>query len=134
MYDKGSNMIHTIRQVINNDNLFKQIVRGINKDFYHKTVSSSDIEQYFSRNSQMDLSRIFDQYLRTIRIPVLEWKKAGHQISFRWTNCINGFNMPVKLKNGTWLSPTTQWKIIPMSKAGTAIDVDRNFYIETKKV
>lgn len=134
MYDKGSNMIHTIRQVINNDNLFKQILRGLNKDFYHKTVSSSDIEQYFSRKSQIDLSRIFDQYLRTVRIPILEWKKDGHQISYRWTNCINGFNMPVKLKNRTWLHPVTKWKIIPMSKAGTAIEVDRNFYIQTKKV
>ena len=134
MYDKGSNMIHTIRQVINNDNLFKQILRGLNKDFYHKTVSSSDIEQYFSQKSQMDLSRIFDQYLRTIYIPVLQWKRSGSQYLYRWANCVKGFNMQVKLRNGTWLNPTTQWKNIPVSRAGSAIEVDRNFYIETKKV
>ena len=134
MYDKGSIMIHTIRQVINNDNLFKQILRGLNKDFYHKTVSSSDIEQYFSQKSQMDLSRIFDQYLRTIYIPVLQWKRSGSQYLYRWANCVKGFNMQVKLRNGTWLNPTTQWKNIPVSRAGSAIEVDRNFYIETKKV
>jgi len=134
MYDKGSNMIHTIRQVINNDILFKQILRGLNKDFYHKTVSSSDIEQYFSQKSQMDLSRIFDQYLRTIKIPVLEWKRSGTQYLYRWGNCVNGFNMPVKLKNGSWLKPATQWKNIPVTRAGSAIEVDRNFYIQTKKV
>lgn len=134
MYDKGSNLIHTIRQVINNDRLFKQILTGLNKDFYHKTVSSSEIEQYFSRRSKIDLSRIFDQYLRTTKIPVLEWKRSGTQIIFRWTNCINGFNMPVKLKNGTWLNPVTQWKNRPAAKVGMTIDVDRNFYIETKKV
>jgi len=134
MYDKGSNMIHTLRQVINNDNLFKQILRGLNKDFYHKTVSSSDIEQYFSQKSQMDLSRIFDQYLRTIYIPVLQWKRSGSQYLYRWANCVKGFNMQVKLRNGTWLNPTTQWKNIPVSRAGSAIEVDRNFYIETKKV
>ena len=127
-------MIHTIRQVINNDNLFKQILRGLNKDFYHKTVSSSDIEQYFSLKSQMDLSRIFDQYLRTIYIPVLQWKRSGSQYLYRWANCVKGFNMQVKLRNGTWLNPTTQWKNIPVSRAGSAIEVDRNFYIETKKV
>ena len=134
MYDKGSNMIHTIRQVINNDILFKQILRGLNKDFYHKTASSSDIEQYFSQKSQMDLSRIFDQYLRTIYIPVLQWKRSGSQYLYRWANCVKGFNMQVKLRNGTWLNPTTQWKNIPVSRAGSAIEVDRNFYIETKKV
>jgi aminopeptidase N len=134
MYDKGSNLIHTIRQVINNDNLFKLILRGINKDFYHKIVSSSEIEQYISRKSQKDLSKIFDQYLRNVRIPVLEWKKAGKEISYRWSNCVNGFNMPVKLKNGTWIYPVAQWKKVPVSKAGTTLEVDRNFYIETKKV
>jgi aminopeptidase N len=106
----------------------------MNKDFYHKTVSSSEIEQYFSRKSKIDLSRVFDQYLRTTRIPVLEWKLSGKEISYRWSNCINGFNMPVKLKNGTWLNPVAQWKNIPASKAGKVLEVDRNFYIETKKV
>jgi aminopeptidase N len=134
MYDKGSNLIHTIRQVINNDNLFKLILRGINKDFYHKIVTSSEIEQYISRKSQKDLSKIFDQYLRNARIPVLEWKKAGKEISYRWSNCVNGFNMPVKLKNGTWIYPVAQWKKVPVSKSGTTMEVDRNFYIETKKV
>jgi aminopeptidase N len=134
MYDKGSNLIHTLRQVINNDNLFKLILRGINKDFYHKIVSSSEIEQYISRKSQKDLSKIFDQYLRNVRIPVLEWKKQGKEILYRWSNCINGFNMPVKLKNGTWLYPVAQWRKVAISKAGTTIEVDRNFYIQTKKV
>jgi aminopeptidase N len=134
MYDKGSNLIHTIRQIINNDNLFKQILKGLNKDFYHKTVSSSEIEQYISWKSQKDLSKIFDQYLRKTRLPVLEWKRAGRNISYRWSDCVNGFNMPVKLKNGTWLNPVTQWKQVPISRAGTNLEVDRNFYIETKKV
>jgi aminopeptidase N len=134
MYDKGSNLIHTIRQVINNDTLFRQVLRGMNKDFYHKTVTSSEIEQYFSRRSRLDLSKIFDQYLRTTRIPVLEWKLSGKEISYHWANCINGFNMPVKLKNGTWLNPVSAWRNTPVSRAGKVIEVDRNFYIETKKV
>jgi hypothetical protein len=82
----------------------------------------------------MDLSRIFDQYLRTIKIPVLQWKRSGSQYLYRWSNCINGFNMPVKLKNGSWLNPVTHWKNIPLGRAGSAIEVDRNFYIQTKKV
>ena len=46
MYNKGTNLLHTIRQVINDDAKFKEILRGLNKEFYHKTVNSSDIENY----------------------------------------------------------------------------------------
>src|SRR5438270_7083487 len=74
MYYKGSNMIHTIRQVINNDEKFRQILRGLNKTFYHKTVTSKEVEEYISRESRKDLSKIFDQYLRTTLIPTLELK------------------------------------------------------------
>ncbi|MEO5564342.1 MAG: M1 family metallopeptidase [Chitinophagaceae bacterium] len=134
MYDKGSNLIHTIRQVINNDNLFKEILRGLNKDFYHKIVTSADIEKYITQKSKKDLSAIFGQYLRTTQIPVLEWKVAGKNISYRWSDCIARFNMPVKLKNGTRLSPTVQWKNIAMAQAGKSIVTDENFYVKIKKL
>ena len=65
MYAKGANLLHTIRQVINNDIIFKKILRGLNKDFYHKTVDSKDVENYISQKSGKDLSKIFDQYLRS---------------------------------------------------------------------
>ena len=75
MYPKGANMIHTIRQVINNDEKFRQILRGLNKDFYHQTVTASQIQNYFSEKSGIDLKSIFDQYLTTIKIPTLEYCK-----------------------------------------------------------
>ncbi|MEI9912755.1 MAG: hypothetical protein WDO71_25800 [Bacteroidota bacterium] len=100
MYAKGANLLHTIRQVINDDKKFKDILRGLNKDFYHKTITSKQVESYFSKKAGKDLSKIFDQYLRTIKIPELEYKIKGKEHSYRWTNCIAGFNMPVKSKYG----------------------------------
>lgn len=134
MYAKGSNMLHTIRQLIDNDVLFKQILRGLNKDFYHSTVSSADIEKYMIDKSGKDLSKIFDQYLRTANLPVLEWKEENSIISYRWTDCVKDFNLPVKLVNNTWLQPTTAWKTIPAKQAGKTLQVNKNFYIKVKKV
>jgi aminopeptidase N len=108
----------------------------LNKDFYHQTVTSKQVEEYFSNKSGKDLSKIFDQYLRTAQIPVLEYKIENGSVSFRWTNCIDGFNMPVRLeKTDHWLSPTTalkQMKLTDDVKDG--LQVDKNFYITVKKL
>ncbi len=136
MYYKGANLIHTIRQVIDNDSLFRKILRGLNQDFYHKTVDSKDVENYFSKKSGKDLSKIFDQYLRTIKIPVLEYKVDKNKIMYRWSNCIAGFNMPVRLQSNKWINPATEWKSLsePENSKINGLEVDKNFYITVKKV
>ena len=134
MYYKGANLIHTIRQVINDDEKFRQILRGLNKDFYHQTVTSKQVEDYFSQKSGKDLSKIFDQYLRTTQIPILELKADGDKIKFKWTNCIAGFNMSVKLTTGQWINPTTTEQKIKLEGSNFSnVDVDKNFYINVKK-
>jgi len=134
MYAKGANLIHTIRQIINDDEKFRQILRGLNKDFYHQTVTSKQVENYISQKSGKDLSKVFDQYLRTTQIPVLELKAEGDKIKFKWSNCIAGFNMPVKLTNGQWIYPTTsEQKIKSESKNFSEVEADKNFYIKTSE-
>jgi aminopeptidase N len=133
MYFKGANMLHTIRQVINDDKLFREILRGLNKDFRHQTVTTQQVEQYMSQKSGKNLSKIFDQYLRTTQIPVLELKAEEDKLKFRWTNCIEGFNMPVRLSNGQWINPTTQESKVKIEGAKfDGISVDKNFYIIVK--
>lgn len=134
MYNKGNNIIHTVRQIINNDSVFRQILLGLNKDFYHKTVDSKDVENYFSKKSGKNFSELFDQYLRTTKIPELEYKMDKSKILYRWANTIKGFNMPVKLTDNTWLYPTTNWKSIKKKGNLTkGLNVDKNFYITVKK-
>jgi aminopeptidase N len=134
MYSKGANMLHTIRQVINDDEKFRQILRGLNKDFYHQTVTSKQVEDYFSQKSGKDLSKIFDQYLRTTQVPVLQLRAEGDKVKFKWSNSIGGFNMPVKLTNGQWITPTTTEQKLKLE--GTSfknVDVDKNFYVLVDK-
>jgi aminopeptidase N len=135
MYSKGANLLHTIRQVVDNDSLFRNILKGLNKAFYHQVVTSKQVEAYIIKESGKDLTKIFDQYLREIQIPVLELKTEGGNLEYRWTNCISGFNLPVKLTNGQWIQPATSWV---KHKGGMTnlrnVSADKNFYIEVKKV
>ena len=135
MYNKGANLLHTIRQIIASDTTFRYILRGLNKDFYHKTVNTKDIEDYFSKKSGKDFSKVFDQYLRTTNIPVLEYKIKDGYFSYRWTNCVEGFNMPVKTETSEWLYPGTSWKkeVAPVG-LDMVLKVNSNFYITVKKV
>ncbi len=137
MYYKGANMLHTIRQVINNDDLFRKILRGLNATFYHQTVTTKQIENYISTQSKINFSKVFDQYLRTTQVPVLEYKLVGNQLLYRYTNCIKDFRLPVKINfNGQkWIKPTQSWQVLTISaKAISDFSADVNFYIITKKV
>jgi aminopeptidase N len=136
MYNKGASLLHTIRQVIHDDSLFRKIMRGLNQEYRHKTVDSKEVEAYISRVSGKDLSKIFDQYLRTIQIPELEYKITGTQLEYRWTHVVEGFNMPLELlgvKN-TWLYPETGWKTISLPPGITLEKYNPNFYIRLRKV
>jgi len=137
MYYKGGNLLHTIRQVINNDTTFRNILRGLNKTFYHQTVTTQQVENYISRQSGIDFSKVFDQYLRTTQIPVLEYKIDGNEIVYRWIDCVKGFNLPLKVFAGKliWLQPTTTWQTQKLTDgfAGKDFTIDRNFYIRSKK-
>lgn len=128
MYYKGANLIHTIRQVINNDKLFRSILRGLNKDFYHQTVTTRQVEQYISAKSKIDFSKVFDQYLRTTQIPKLEFRGGNPGFECRWTNCVPGFDMPVKTTTGQWIKPKTDWTSIKTDITKSVV-IDSNFYI-----
>jgi len=134
MYYKGANLLHTIRQVINDDEKFRQILRGLNENFYHQTVTSKQVEDYFIQKSGKDLNKIFEQYLRSTQIPTLRLKADDDKIKFQWTNCIAGFNMPVKLTNGQWIHPTTIEQKTKLDGSNLSnVDVDKNFYIKVVK-
>jgi aminopeptidase N len=140
MYYKGANMVHTIRQLINNDEKFRKILRGMNKTFYHQTVTSSQVEQYIAKQSGLKLEKVFDQYLRQTEIPVLEYKINQGKLSYRWANMVKGFKMPVKVSLAkdkySFISPTSKWKTTKIGEEITAQDfkADPNFYVFVKNI
>lgn len=100
MYNKGSNMIHTLRNSLNDDEKFRHFLRLLNQLYYHKIVTSKEIENSFSKVWEFDLNKFFDQYLRTTQIPVLHIKKDADnkKITIYFSNCVEGFRLPISPK------------------------------------
>ena len=139
MYDKGGNMLHTIRQLVDDDTRWRGILRGLNKTYWHQTVTGKQVEDFISRQSGLSLNKVFDQYLRTAKIPVLEYKLEGSRLSYRWSDVVPGFAMPVKATTSpgtlTWIRPTETWKTTPTRLARPEdFRVDDNFYVVARDI
>ena len=137
MYNKGGNMLHTIRQIINDDEKWRQVLRGLNKKFYHKTVTTKQIEDYMSQKSGVDLSKVFDQYLRDTRIPEFAYAIRGNKLEYKWNNAVEGFNMPIKVsinEKVKTLKPSFFWQTETLNKVNSSLKVDVNYYITSKKL
>ncbi len=136
-YYKGSALLHMIRQIIG-DTMFKNVLNGLSKEFYHQTVTTNEILHFLNSYTKKDLSNLFDQYLKTIQVPALSYAFKDSVFQYRWENCIKDFSMPVQItfdgKNNAFIFPTTQWQsinVLPNSAAG--FHVDRNFYITVRE-
>ena len=133
MYSKGANLLHTIRQLTNNDELWRQTLRGLNEEFYHSTVTTKEIEEYISNSIEIDLSRVFDQYLRDYRIPVFEYEINNGVLSYRWNDVIEGFDMPIEVKidgETKLLQPTNKFQNLKIKNL--YVNVDKDYYVYSK--
>ena len=139
MYPKGGNMLHTIRQVLDDDATWRDILRGLNRTFRHQTVTGRQVQDYIGREAGVDLSKVFAQYLTTTMVPEFQYKVEGTQLSYRWANVVPGFDMPVRVQipgMGTRrLRPTEAWQTlaVPSSRAAGLV-VDDDFYVTARDV
>jgi len=138
MYYKGANMLHTLRQIVNNDTKWRNILRGLNKDFYHQQVTTKQIEGYILEKGNLKISGFFDQYLRTTKIPVLEYQITKNQISYKFTNTVDNFSIPVKVWiNGKliWLNASIKNKNYNTNTGDiNTFSIDNNYYINSRKM
>ena len=132
MYAKGAAMLHTLRQVINDDEKFRSILRGLNKDFYHQTISGDDVENYFMEKTGLEIHGFFDQYLRTIDIPIVQYKIKKDVLSYRFKQVVENFSIPIKFyidSETVWLTPSKKWKTYQLKGPNNTVSIDENFYI-----
>jgi aminopeptidase N len=137
MYYKGGNILNTLREIINDDEKWRKMLRGLNSEFYHQTVTTAQVEDYLSQEAGIDLSSFFDQYLRNSAVPILEYYFSDDQtLNFRWANCILSFDMPVDLHLGdkkVRIKPTTKWAQLKLDQE-TDLKVDVDYYVGSLKV
>ena len=135
MYNKGANILHTIRQFCESDEQWRMILRGLNKEFYHQTVSTDQIENYIDEQLDIDLKVFFDQYLRDPRVPTLEYSIQNGILKYKWTNTIEGFHMPLEITAGDnklKIHPTN--KIQELKLNYEDITIDRDYYVFKSKI
>ena len=137
MYYKGANMLHTLRQLIEDDEKWREILRGLNKEFYHQTVTTKQIEDYIAKVSDLELEGFFNQYLRTTKIPLLEFTHKNRELKYRWINVVDNFIMPIQVFIGDelrWITPKTEWQIYETKSSKMPVTIKRDFYIESKSL
>ena len=135
MYYKGGNLLHTLRHVVNDDEKWRATLRGMNEKFRHQTVTTEQVEAFLSEQAGRDLSKFFDQYLRTTDIPVLEYAIEGQSLTFRFRKVVPGFSMPLRvLVNGQalWLEASDEERKMTLDQPIESFEVDRNFYVEVE--
>jgi aminopeptidase N len=137
MYYKGGNMLHMLRTLVEDDTLWRETLRGLNTTFCHQTVTTKQIENYISRKLDKDLSAFFNQYLRTKDVPLLEYQKLRNKITFRYTNVVTGFDMPIQMViNGEkeWIFPSKQWRTFTANSRIKKLKIADDFYVELQKI
>jgi aminopeptidase N len=129
-------MLHTIRHIINDDAKWLSILHGLNADFWRQTVTTKQIESYISQKAGIDLSKVFDQYLRTTQVPLLKYNMNGKTLTFNYERVVKGFAMPLRVSiNGKEMviTPTEVQQSLDLPEEIKTFEVNRNFYIEVEK-
>jgi len=141
MYPKGGNMLHTIRQIVDDDEKWRGILRGANATFWHKTIDGVELRNYISREAGIDLTKVFEQYLTTTNVPVLEYRASGDSVSYRWANVVPGFDMPVDVAfpdaptSFRRLRPSTSWSSVPSAiTSADKLVLKPDYYVESKRI
>ena len=135
VYDKGATLLGMIRQIINDDEKWRMILRGLGEEFYHQTVKTAQIENYISDRSGIDFSSIFDQYLRTTQIPILEYYFSKELFYYRWTGVVDDFSMPVDINiadEAFRITPLSKWQSLTVK--GDELNIQLNYYISSMKL
>ncbi len=143
MYNKGGVLHNMIRTIIDDDEKWRQILRGLNEDYFHQQVHYEDIVNYISEHSGIPLEKVFEQYVKHPSLPKLEIaSNAQGAVTLRWQADVDGFDMPIRVKNGDqpdapfqFVYPTTEFVTIDwpgLTPENVEIDTF-NFYVELLK-
>ena len=144
MYYKGANMLQNIRTTINDENKLRQMLREMNKVFYHKIVTNQQIQSYINNYTGIDFTKTFEQYLTTTQIPVFEFhfSRNSKKVFYRYTNAIEGFDMPLVLVNEgdtVKITPTFQWQSYDVDtqkirEIFSTEFISRKYYLDVKEI
>lgn len=132
-YFKGALMLNTLRSVVDDDAKWFALIKGLYQHFQHQQIQTEDIVAYFNLHTGMNLTPVFNQYLRQARIPRLEllFGESPNLVMYKWDADYDDFAMPVKV--GTpdhWrvIRPTTKWQWMDSGLSKDDFQVATDYY------
>jgi aminopeptidase N len=138
-YFKGVLFINTLRSVVNDDPRWMALLYDFYQHFKYQNIMTEDVMAYFNQHTGMNLTPVFDQYLRHTEIPRLEllFDEPAGTVMYKWRADEDAFSMPVGVgKPGQWqiIHPTTQWQVMktPLKKDEFEVDTD-HYYVDVDK-
>jgi len=139
MYCKGALFLHTLRNVVHDDEKWWKVIRDFYQKYKYQNIMTEDVVRFFNAQLGQDLTPIFDQYLRRASLPVLELafdEKAG-TVAYRWRAEERGFAMPIRIgdpKAWQTIRPTADWQIMKTDRRKDTFDVATDlYYVEVAK-
>lgn len=139
MYYKGSLLLNTLRHVINDDDKWWKMLLKYSETYKKQIIDTDTVIAFFNKESGMNLTPIFEQYLKYKNIPFLEYELKDNKLEYRWKTDVQNFAMPIsfKINNETIrVNATNEWQSVTVNAATLKeIEPEKNkFYIRTQPV
>jgi aminopeptidase N len=138
MYPKGALLLNTVRHIVNDDEKWWKILLKYSETYRHQIIDTKTVIEFFNTESGMNLTPVFNQYLRYTTIPRLEFRSSGtkDQFEFAWKTDEPNFEMPIDIifkKKKIRLMSTNKWQKLPFKmKNVSQIEVLKNkFYVKS---
>jgi aminopeptidase N len=132
-YFKGALFINTLRSLVNNDARWWKMLHDFFQRFKYKNIMTEDVIAFFNQQTGMDLTVIFNEYLRYAALPTLELKfdEAAGTVSYRWNSGEKAFAMPIRVgRKDAWqmIRPTSEWQSMKTALKKDQFDVATDLY------
>ncbi len=144
IYYKGTWILHTLRNMVDNDTLWQNTLYEFHQKFKYQTILTEDVVSYFSKRLNMKLKPFFKCYLENAEIPVFEYfilhKNGLHELHYRLKSPISGLEMPllvsISKSRNDMITATSQWQIIDLPYEDEKLFVVKpnSYLIDIKKI
>ena len=136
-YMKGAWVMHTLRSVINNDDLWFEILKEFMIENAKGFANTRDFFNKVDEKTKKDYWYFAEQYFYTPNQPELEYYQTDSNFYYKWNNVNDNFIMPIDLLvNGAEkrVMPSKEYQSFPISKHSQIEVMDWKFYVlPTKK-
>jgi aminopeptidase N len=140
MYFKGALFLNTLRSVVNDDKRWFTLIHDVFQHFKYRNIMTEDMVDFLNQRTGMNLTPIFDEYLRHAALPVLELRfdEAAGTVSYRWKADEPAFAMPIRVgakDNWQIVQPAAEWKTMktPLKKDDFTVASDLYFVNVSKE-